>query len=97
MIEEDLNEQLLASIFDSVSPLARIQRELYQTTFNQKQSNLTTTTTIDNEKWIENLIQGIQAANENEQKITTTDVKTNINSTTKNKEQTLNGENSIRL
>ncbi|CAF3466512.1 unnamed protein product [Rotaria sp. Silwood1] len=85
MLEEDLNEQLLASILDSVSPLARIQREICQSRFDEKKTNITTT--IDNEKWIESIIQGIQSANEKQQKITTNDTKINSNSTAKNKEQ----------
>ncbi|CAF4855513.1 unnamed protein product, partial [Rotaria magnacalcarata] len=77
MLEEDLNEQLLASILDSVSPLARIQREIYQSRFNEKRTNVTTT--VDDEKWIESIIEGIQLANEKQQKITTNDAKVNIN------------------
>ncbi|CAF4028576.1 unnamed protein product, partial [Rotaria magnacalcarata] len=88
MLEEDLNEQLLASILDSVSPLARIQREIYQSRFNEKKTNVTTT--VDDEKWIESIIEGIQLANEKQQKITTNDAKVNINSTTKNNEQATN-------
>ncbi|CAF4727248.1 unnamed protein product, partial [Rotaria socialis] len=95
MLEEDLNEQLLASILDSVSPLARIQREIYQSRFNEKKTNVTTT--VDDEKWIESIIEGIQFANEQQQKITTNDAKVNINSTTKNNEQATNSELFIRL
>lgn len=85
MLEEDLNEQLLASILDSVSPLARIQREIHQSKFNDRKTNITTT--IDNEKWIESIIQGIESANEKQQKITTNESKVNINSNIKNTEQ----------
>ncbi len=78
--EEDLNELLLESILDSVSPMARIRREIYQSTLNDKQTN--STNNIDNDNWIEGIIQGFQSA-QDEQKTTTADQHTTKNSTNK--------------
>jgi len=65
-LEDDLKEQLLEGLFDSVSPITTIQHQIYQSRFNHKQTD--STITIDNEKWIQGIIQGIQSESE---KITT--------------------------
>jgi hypothetical protein len=94
--EEDLNELLLEGILDSVSPIARIQHQIYQSRLNENQTN--STATIDNDNWIEGIFQGIQSAREQEQKIKTEkEVTTNAHSKTTNKEGVSNGKRSIRL
>ncbi|UJR29165.1 hypothetical protein I4U23_010379 [Adineta vaga] len=84
--EEDLNELLFEGLLDRVSPIARMHHDVLQSRFNDKSNNsLTTTTTIDNGKWFEEIIQGIQSAREREEKSTvTTDnlTKNNDHSTT---------------
>jgi hypothetical protein len=78
--EDDLNELILESILGRVSPMARIEREIYQSRLNDKQTN--STTTIDNDEWIQGIIQGMQSA-QNEEKLTTDQHTTNNNSTNK--------------
>ncbi|CAF0737080.1 unnamed protein product [Adineta steineri] len=83
--EEDLNELLLEGLLDGISPLAKMHHEIMQSRLNEKQtdsSSTTTTSTIDNDKWIKGIIQGIKSAHEQEQKATSNDVNTNVRCTT---------------
>lgn len=82
--EDDMNELLLEGILDQVSPFARMHHEILQSRFDDRanHSAAATTTTIDNGKWFEEIIKGIQSAREQEQK-------TAANSTAKD---TLNGK-----
>lgn len=83
----------MEGILDSVSPIARIQREIYQSRLNDTRTN--SITTIDNDKWIEGIIQGLQSAREQEQKTKANEVSTNAHSTTTNKEDVSNGKRVI--
>jgi hypothetical protein len=84
IFEDDFNQQLLEGLFDNLSPLARLHHQLYQSRFNDKQTDHSTIT-IDNEKWIEGIIQAIQTPTDNQQKITTNDTSNS------NKKQSSNG------
>ncbi len=84
----------MEGILDSVSPIARIQHQIYQSRLNENQTN--STVTLDNDNWIEGIFQGIQSAREQEQK-TEKEVTNNAHSKTTNKEGVANGKRFIRL
>ena len=101
---KDLNEQLLKDILESCSPMARIQKEIYESTFQtdeSKKQQLNSTLAMENQRWIQEIIQNIQSQSDkstknSNQDQTKTNSKSNETSSTTKKSSSSKSKSSHR-